>query len=136
MSAAMPAALGAAADVPKNGSNSLLVSATFRLSPSTPVKSGWLRTRGVASALPDVSNKNSVPAPVDENDSSCGGVTPKAGVCVYCAAPTPAAPRATGCPNVVPLLVTAVLIENGKPSVRPMYFMTVGFGPESCSMAT
>lgn len=49
------------------------------LTPSGPTKSGFWRTRGVASRVPDVSNRMGAP-PCDENGSNAAGVVPQAGV--------------------------------------------------------
>src|SRR5215471_11539408 len=73
--AATPAAWGAAADVPKKGEKPGTVVAT----PSGATISGLDRISAFVSLLPARSKRIGVP-PEEENGSSCGGETPKAGV--------------------------------------------------------
>jgi hypothetical protein len=78
ISAATPAASGAAAEVPKKW---LRPPATLVVIPSGAVRSTFDRNCGVTSRLPLLSNRSSA-SPYEEKYSSCGGVTPNFGVCV------------------------------------------------------
>src|SRR5215470_233745 len=75
INATTPATCGADADVPGKGEKG----GTVVLTSSGPMTSGFRRTTGVARRWPAVSKKIGVP-PAEENVSSTGGVTPKAGV--------------------------------------------------------
>src|SRR4051794_36507507 len=77
MSAATPAAWGAAADVPKNELNP----DTVVEPPSGATKSTLLRSSGAARRVPLLANRMGVP-PEDEKFSMSGGLTPKRGVLV------------------------------------------------------
>ena len=68
------------------------------LPPSGPTKSGFWRTTGVASRLPDASKRVGEP-PCDENDSITVGVVPQAGVRKKNAAPRRRHPRRRDVPG-------------------------------------
>src|SRR4051812_9367690 len=115
MRAATAATCGADADVPKKLGRPLPSEAgpgekKVVSAPSGPTTPGWSRVTGEPRRLPAVSKQMAVP-PADENDSSTAGLTPKPGVFVYRAAPTPIAPAALAWPTSVLLLVAKVLTE-------------------------
>src|SRR5215470_14769374 len=93
--AATAAACGAAAEVPKKFGNPVPSVSEPKNVVSTPsgatISGFWERGSGVASRLPDTSNKIGV-APDEEKDSKIGGETLNAGVLEYRAAPTASAP--------------------------------------------
>jgi hypothetical protein len=115
MSAAIEAACGVAADVPKKFGKLAsfahpatdegsvmggLAEASVNprkvlLTPSGPTKFGFWRTTGVASRVPVESNRIG-PPPSEEKDSRAAGVVPQRGVSAKKAAPTAAAPAALG----------------------------------------
>ena len=87
MSAATPAACGAAAEVPtkfgKRVPSGSLPPKNVVSAPSGAVIAGCSRTSGVAIRFPAVSKRMGLP-PADENASMTGGVTPNAGVSSLC----------------------------------------------------
>src|SRR4029077_3077560 len=132
--AATAAAWGAAADVPKkfgNPSPSVSVPKNVVSTPSGAMISGLSeRASGVASRLPDKSNRIGV-VPDEEKDSKTGGETPKAGVLEYRTAPTASAAAALAWPNIVPLWVSYsfTLAEPMR-----MYLINPGFAPENLTI--
>src|SRR5580658_3786296 len=113
--AAMPAACGVAAEVPKKLRYVALLAhcATLDVSskpvsaretaknevlmPSGAVKAGFCRTSGTARRVPELSNRIGSP-PAEEKASSFAGEVPHSGVSAKNAAATAAAPLAPGCP--------------------------------------
>jgi hypothetical protein len=84
MSAATPAACGAAAEVPtkfgKPVPSGSIPPKNVVSAPSGAVMSGCWRTSGGASRCPAVSKRMGLP-PAEEKPSMRGGFAPKAGVC-------------------------------------------------------
>src|SRR5260370_38040187 len=100
MGPADAAATGAAAEVPKNGSNTLVVA------PSGAKKLTLPAGIGRASRFPLASN-NIDPGPTDENASAMGA-PPNAGGLSHATAPTALAPATISCPLMVPDPVPAL----------------------------
>jgi hypothetical protein len=95
--AAVAAAFGAAAEVPPKGANpGTAVSDSFGAA-----NVGIAVSTGCGSGLPFMSN-NRLPGPTLEKPSTCGGETPKAGVCAQSIAATEFWSVSSSCPNMVP----------------------------------